>query len=194
MPLETLVLGIGDLNPGWPLGTDPKNEGDNHLRNIKAAVQGSWPNMIGPNVVDAAISANGFNALGNRILNVAAPLAPGDAVNLGHLNTKLLEFWDGWYLSFGVIQFDGSIAWEGSGDWSVTRLSGGVYRILFEKHAPSTGAQFIVCSPAAADPGAFLAWSTVSISQCDVEGENFSGVDADVSFSFMRMAYPINFP
>lgn len=30
---------LEDLNEAWPLGTDPKSEGDNHLRLIKAAVK-----------------------------------------------------------------------------------------------------------------------------------------------------------
>ncbi len=30
---------ISDLNPAWPLGSDPKSEGDNHIRLIKAILQ-----------------------------------------------------------------------------------------------------------------------------------------------------------
>ncbi len=41
MPLETNVSVIEDLNPAWPTGTDFKSEGDDHLRNIKTAVDGS---------------------------------------------------------------------------------------------------------------------------------------------------------
>ena len=40
MPLETGDQ-IGDLVPANPFGTDPKSEGDNHLRLIKECVQGS---------------------------------------------------------------------------------------------------------------------------------------------------------
>lgn len=36
---------IDELNAAWPLGTDPKNEGDDHLRIIKASVQGSFPGI-----------------------------------------------------------------------------------------------------------------------------------------------------
>lgn len=40
MGLET-VNKIADLNPLWPLGTDPKSQGDDHIRNIKKALQAS---------------------------------------------------------------------------------------------------------------------------------------------------------
>ena len=30
-----------ELNPAWPLGSDPKSQGDDHLRLIKGAMQGS---------------------------------------------------------------------------------------------------------------------------------------------------------
>lgn len=46
MGLETSVVTINDLNAAWPLGgSDQKKEGDDHLRAIKAAVKGSFPNM-----------------------------------------------------------------------------------------------------------------------------------------------------
>lgn len=43
MALETPVVYIEDLVATNPVGGDPKSEGDNHLRNIKVAVQGSLP-------------------------------------------------------------------------------------------------------------------------------------------------------
>ena len=41
MGLETQFNSIDDLNVSWPLGTDPKSEGDNHLRGIKNAIKGN---------------------------------------------------------------------------------------------------------------------------------------------------------
>jgi hypothetical protein len=39
---------IDQLNAAWPLGgTDIKSEGDNHLRVIKAAIQGTFPAIAG---------------------------------------------------------------------------------------------------------------------------------------------------
>jgi hypothetical protein len=39
MPVESVVTGIADLNAAWPLGSDQKQYGDDHIRNIKAAVK-----------------------------------------------------------------------------------------------------------------------------------------------------------
>jgi hypothetical protein len=39
---------ITDLVPSNPLGTDPKSEGDDHIRLTKKTVQQSWPNINAP--------------------------------------------------------------------------------------------------------------------------------------------------
>ena len=41
MPLEPSFGNIDDLNPDWPLGTDPLAEGDDHIRGIKLSLQGN---------------------------------------------------------------------------------------------------------------------------------------------------------
>ena len=38
MPLEGSVAKIEDLNDLWPLGSDQKLAGDDHLRNVKSAI------------------------------------------------------------------------------------------------------------------------------------------------------------
>ena len=38
MPLETGTK-ISDLNANWPLGSDPKSQGDDHIRLIKTVLQ-----------------------------------------------------------------------------------------------------------------------------------------------------------
>jgi microcystin-dependent protein len=42
LPLETSD-NIKGLNPAWPLGSDPKSQGDDHLRLIKAVLQKTFP-------------------------------------------------------------------------------------------------------------------------------------------------------
>lgn len=42
MPLESLIVTPADLNEEWPLGADPKSEGDNHIRNLKIAMKAFW--------------------------------------------------------------------------------------------------------------------------------------------------------
>lgn len=49
MPLETANF-IFDLQPDWPLGTDPESQGDDHLRMIKQVLQNTLPNL------DAAVT------------------------------------------------------------------------------------------------------------------------------------------
>lgn len=46
MSLETGTY-IGDLNPANPPGTDPKSQGDDHLRLLKAAVKNAFPGFSG---------------------------------------------------------------------------------------------------------------------------------------------------
>ena len=55
MGLEVVNV-IEDLDPNWPLGDDPVSQGDDHIRNIKKAVQGSFPNL-GPNPVTKTADA-----------------------------------------------------------------------------------------------------------------------------------------
>lgn len=48
MGLESSVTYISDLNPAWPENdTDVVGQGDDHLRNIKAAALNTWPNVTG---------------------------------------------------------------------------------------------------------------------------------------------------
>ena len=56
---------ISELNTSWPLGTDVKSEGDQHLRGIKTAITGTFANVAGAvtpthtelNYVDGVTSA-----------------------------------------------------------------------------------------------------------------------------------------
>jgi hypothetical protein len=71
MPLETATY-IADLVPTNPVGaSDPKSQGDNHLRLIKAVLQATFPNADGPiqfastatKTVDYTVVADDTNAL-----------------------------------------------------------------------------------------------------------------------------------
>jgi hypothetical protein len=50
MPLEDLIGNkyIDSLNEAWPLGSDNKDAGDNHLRGIKNVLKRSFPKFTGP--------------------------------------------------------------------------------------------------------------------------------------------------
>ena len=82
MGLETGTQ-IGDLVPANPLGTDPKSQGDDHLRLIKTCVQGSLGNMesfweiptIGPGLSQK-------NTAGSAAVNLIN-LVSGDFIEIG---------------------------------------------------------------------------------------------------------------
>jgi hypothetical protein len=46
MPLETAEY-FDTLQPDWPLGTDPENQGDDHIRMIKQVIQNTFPSLNG---------------------------------------------------------------------------------------------------------------------------------------------------
>lgn len=46
MGVETVNF-ISDFNAAWPGASDLKNEGDDHLRNIKTGVKATFPNVTG---------------------------------------------------------------------------------------------------------------------------------------------------
>ena len=47
MPIESASY-ISQLNPSYPASTDPLEQGDDHLRLIKATLQATFPNLTGP--------------------------------------------------------------------------------------------------------------------------------------------------
>ncbi len=82
MPLETATW-FEDLVPTNPLGTDPKAQGDDHLRLIKQVIQNQWP-VLGAeacNVTAAALNAAlsvprafvGPSPLSGTVVDIALP-------------------------------------------------------------------------------------------------------------------------
>ena len=59
MPVESPVTTIYDLNPAYPLGSDPKSELDNHHRLTKAALQATF---------EGATTNSGYQKAGRIIL------------------------------------------------------------------------------------------------------------------------------
>lgn len=110
MGLETGTY-IEDLAPGNPLGTDPKSQGDDHLRLIKACIKNSFPNTDGAWTTTSAITAGPATADG-----------------------QLMQYGQRRKMSGGVISIFGTKA-GGSNDWSVSRLGLGHYRVTFTQAA-----------------------------------------------------------
>lgn len=65
MAVEENVKTIADLDPGKPLGSDSLSEGDDHIRNIKTAIKGTFPNVDGP----VELTTEEFAALKSSLSN-----------------------------------------------------------------------------------------------------------------------------
>ena len=109
MGLETGTL-VEDLNPAWPLGTDPKEQGDDHIRLVKSVLQNmnaseaecvaglidnKWATPLG---LAAAIAAAGYIKPGETAeLSVGytldeAPVDSGDTLT-PDFAIKMMQQW-----------------------------------------------------------------------------------------------------
>lgn len=124
MPVETVNY-INDLNPDWPDGTEPKSQGDNHLRNTKKAIKQTLPNVAGPvsashvelshmagvtapvqGQLDARAQKSGSVYTGTHDYSGAASVKLPAATNIGPVTATELGYLDG--VTSGVqAQFDG---------------------------------------------------------------------------------------
>ena len=128
MPLDDIQTGIEDLNPTNPTGSDPKSEGDDHLRDIKLALSLSFPNTSGAWNTTDEIECGGIDAGNNPVTGVSNPAGQTDAVNLGYLQGLL----NAQRVSWGAFGSNGGIGNSpGSGDYSVQQISTGLYEITF---------------------------------------------------------------
>lgn len=76
MGLETVTY-ISDLNPLWPLGSDPKSNGDNHVRNLKTGILNSFQGVTGA-VTATHVEINYLSGVTANVqvqLNAKAPTA-----------------------------------------------------------------------------------------------------------------------
>ena len=84
MPIETSVTHIADLEPLYPLGTDNRLQGDNHIRNIKTALKNDLPlttpaTATGIALLTAANAAAARTALGSTATGDAVYIASSQA-------------------------------------------------------------------------------------------------------------------
>lgn len=93
MPLEDLsgLKYINSLNENWPLGSDSKDAGDDHLRGIKNILKRTFPNLTGPVTLSQVNLNLGVLPLGTRtVFYMAAPPVGWQRVT-GITNTKALR-------------------------------------------------------------------------------------------------------
>jgi hypothetical protein len=70
MPIESNLKYLGDLNPLWPTPADPKSDGDDHLREIKAALRQCFAGFTGTVLIGGADTG----AVDAFVLTPATPL------------------------------------------------------------------------------------------------------------------------
>jgi hypothetical protein len=217
MPLESITTGIEDLNPSWPTGVDPISQGDDHVRNTKQALQLSFPNTSGAWNVTQEITTQGINVSDNRVRNVGAPTDIDDATRLGDLQavessleagylagdaalqTQIddtdsrvteLEAQVGKFQSFGNIDGINDVILGGSGDWTFTHPSTGVYRVTFSEAAASLYSQALVCTQVGLfnqGADAFYVLPSDGV-EWQISCYSTNGQLTDTNFSFIRTA------
>ena len=197
MGLESNVDQIQELNPSWPTGGDPKSQGDDHLRNIKAAIQGSFPGMSAPWFTTSQIRGGGFDAGNARIQNVGIATANTDATTkavadaisarVTTIETNVPDTF-----TMATINSNGAIAGQTGGAVSVTRTAVGKYTLTFTKVALGTYQQGLSATAVGAAPlagGNSIMVNPVSATQWTVE--TFGATDAaqDLGFTITRHAF-----
>ena len=80
MGTETPVY-IEDLNTAWPLAGDSRAEGDDHLRNIKVAIKGSFTSLGAAPVTATAAQLNYTNVTAGQVANDKAMVPTGSALD-----------------------------------------------------------------------------------------------------------------
>lgn len=93
MPLEDLIGNkyVNSLNESWPLGSDNKDAGDNHLRGIKNVLKRTFPKLTGPVTLSQKDLTYGTLPEGARMFfYMAAPPAGWKRVT-GISDTRMLR-------------------------------------------------------------------------------------------------------
>lgn len=80
MPVE-IASNFGDLNNAWPLGTDPKSEGDDHIRLIKKLLKQGYPASVDSGF-GARAAGSPANSLKRWVFNGKADLSGSDVIQI----------------------------------------------------------------------------------------------------------------
>lgn len=85
MGLETFGF-IDDLNPDWPLGTDPVSEGDDHIRGVKLSVQGSIGGDATKTSIPLPLAVTGTVNVSDEV-----PVVSGDLTAKGYVDPLVAD-------------------------------------------------------------------------------------------------------
>ena len=123
MALESVTY-IGDLDPINPTGSDPKSQGDDHIRNIKEALRNGFPGFTG-SVIIAGSDVGTVNAcalapatpLPAYVVNTMVVFRPSAAntigtptMNISGLGVRNIRAVDGGALRSGDLRPDQYVA------------------------------------------------------------------------------------
>lgn len=79
MGLETTVNYLSDFDIAWPLPSDAKSAGDDHIRNIKKALRQTFPLFTGVmNIAHDQVASKTY--VNDTAFNTALPAQPGGPV------------------------------------------------------------------------------------------------------------------
>jgi hypothetical protein len=156
---------IEDLNATWPLGTDPRSEGDDHIRNIKAALQASFPNTTGAWKTTDSIECGD-------------PTQPQHVETLYSARAKGLST-----TTWGSVSSVGDV--QMVGDYTVARTAQGVYRLTFDQATLAANSQACVVTPRTSFRR-YVKVNLVSGTEIDVEFADDANVAQDTAFTFFR--------
>jgi hypothetical protein len=83
MSLESNVTQISDLNEAWPLSSDPRHYGADHLRNIKIALKSllTNPGQLGQKLYADAEAPSGVT-IGSTSIGLAHTPSPAESLIL----------------------------------------------------------------------------------------------------------------
>jgi hypothetical protein len=135
MGLESNLPGfLADLDATWPLFTDPRKEGDDHLRYIKKALKNTFPGALG-NGFSAPILAdetelNFLQGVTSNIQNQldAANSRPMCLVDRGGVNYGTIVANVPTKIPFTDVVFDSHNGWDAT-NFQYTVPINGIYRI-----------------------------------------------------------------
>lgn len=174
MTVETATY-IGDLNPNYPAGGEPKAEGDNHMRLVKSALRASFPNLGSAPMtataaqLNAVVSSAGVLSVGTSTTSVTIGtgsksfttqtglgFAAGQSARIqdnANLANYMLGTISSYTSSTGALGFT-SVSTYGSGtiaDWSISIYAPNAQTQSISRRAV-TGTDTVV----AADWGGFI--------------------------------------
>lgn len=132
MGLES-VSWLPDLNPANPAGGDPKNQGDDHIRNIKTGVTATFANFVGGVAVTATeaqlndLLAQVPTYVAKQACNLASTVAFSSIPSWANKITMLFEGVSGDGTSSFLVQIGDASAWVTTGYQSRSaRLTGSI--------------------------------------------------------------------